>query len=107
MVTSDDYIQELNKTYRGIDEPTNVLSFPMQDGEFTDISPGLLGDIVISCETAQKEAESAQINLSERISQLLVHGILHLTGFDHDTNESDAQKMKTKSLELLKMIESN
>lgn len=104
MVTSDDSIQKLNKTYRGIDKPTNVLSFPMQDGKFTDISPELLGDIVISCETAQKEAESDQINLSERISQLLVHGILHLTGFDH---ESDAPKMEIKSLELLKMIEAN
>ncbi len=79
----------------------------MQEGQFGNITPGLLGDIVISCETAQKEAESANISLTERISQLLIHGILHLIGFDHETSESDAKKMEEKSLELLRQIEDN
>ncbi len=79
----------------------------MQEGQFGNITPGLLGDIVISCETAQKEAETAHINLTERISQLLIHGILHLIGFDHEAGESDTKKMETKSLELLRLIEDN
>lgn len=107
VLTDDAQIQVLNQTYRGMDKPTNVLAFPMQEGEFADITPGLLGDVVISCDTARKEAEDAGITLSERMSQLLVHGILHLLGFDHETNESDAQQMEDKSLEVLRKIETN
>lgn len=105
VITDNDQIQQLNKTYRGIDKPTNVLAFPMQEGQFSDITPGLLGDVVISCETAQKEAETASISLDERMSQLLIHGILHLLGFDHEKGLSDAGTMEEKSLELLKIIE--
>ncbi|MFH2058814.1 MAG: rRNA maturation RNase YbeY [Pseudomonadota bacterium] len=107
VLTDDEQIQGLNKQYRGIDTPTNVLAFPMQEGEFIDISPGLLGDIVISCETAQKEAAAANIELIERLSQLLVHGTLHLVGFDHEASDLDAQKMEAKALELLRIIENN
>jgi len=107
VITDNDQIQHLNKTYRGIDKPTNVLAFPMQEGQFADITPGLLGDVVISCETAQQEADMAAITLSERLSQLLIHGTLHLMGFDHEASPSDAQKMEDKSLELLRKIETN
>ncbi len=107
VITGDDQIRELNNTYRGIDKPTNVLAFPMQEGEFSDITPGLLGDVVISCDTALKEAEQANITLEERMSQLLIHGILHLAGFDHETGEDAAEKMEEKSLKLLRKIETN
>ncbi len=107
VITDNSQIQQLNKTYREVDRPTNVLAFPMQEGQFGDITPGLLGDIVISCETAQKEANNANITLMERISQLLIHGILHLIGFDHETSDIDARKMKNKSLEILRHIEDN
>ena len=107
VITDNTQIQQLNKTYRGIDKPTNVLAFPMQEGEFTNITPGLLGDVVISCETAQKEADEANTTLLERISQLLIHGILHLVGFDHETSSSDARIMETKALELLRKLEPN
>ena len=100
-------IEQLNKTYRGIDKPTNVLAFPMQEGEFSDITPGLLGDVVISLPTAEKEAVEANISLEERLSQLLIHGTLHLLGFDHETGEMDAAAMEDKSLELLRIIEKN
>jgi probable rRNA maturation factor len=103
----DARIQELNKTYRGIDKPTNVLAFPMQEGDFSDITPGLLGDVVISCDTARQEADEAGIMLMERMSQLLIHGILHLVGFDHETGPEAAQSMEEKSLDLLKRIEPN
>jgi len=107
VITDDDQIQQLNKTYRKKDKPTNVLAFPMQEGQFAEITPGLLGDVVISCETAQQEADKANLSLSERMSQLLIHGILHLMGFDHETSQRDANVMEEKSLELLRKIETN
>jgi probable rRNA maturation factor len=107
LITDDQTIHKLNHTYRQMDRPTNVLSFPMQEGQFSDITPGLLGDVVISCDTAEKEANSAGIRLDERISQLLIHGILHLLGFDHETGEGDARVMEDKSIEILRQIESN
>ncbi|RLC25125.1 MAG: rRNA maturation RNase YbeY [Deltaproteobacteria bacterium] len=107
VITDNAQIQQLNKTYRKVDKPTNVLAFPMQEGKFADITPGLLGDIVISCEKAQQEADSANISIDERISQLLIHGILHLVGFDHETSPGDAQNMENKSLALLRKIEPN
>ena len=107
MVTDDAQVRELNRTYRGKDRPTNVLSFPMQEGDFSDITPGLLGDVVISLDTARTEAIKAGISTDERMSQLLIHGILHLMGFDHELGEDQARKMEKKSLELLRRIESN
>jgi len=107
VVTGNDQIRELNHTYRGVDKPTNVLSFPMLEGDFTDITPGLLGDVVISAEQAELESHEAGITLDERLSQLLIHGILHLVGFDHETGENDARNMEDKSLELLRLIENN
>jgi probable rRNA maturation factor len=106
-LTDDAAIMDLNTQFRNIDKPTNVLAFPMQEGQFSDISPGLLGDLVISVETAQKEANTVDITLEERMSQLLVHGTLHLVGFDHETGEQDANKMEEKSIQLLRIIEDN
>ncbi|MDD4274742.1 MAG: rRNA maturation RNase YbeY [Desulfobacter postgatei] len=107
VITDDAQVRELNRTYRGKDEPTNVLSFPMQEGEFSDITPGLLGDVVISLDTAEAEAIAAGISTDERMSQLLVHGILHLFGFDHELGENQAREMEEKSLALLRRIEEN
>jgi len=107
VITDDAEIHELNRTYRGVDNPTNVLSFPMQEGEFSQITPGLLGDVVISCDTAQKEADQAGITLEERMSQLLIHGILHLLGFDHEAGPDQARQMEEKSLLLLRNLEPN
>lgn len=100
-------VRELNANYRNKDKSTNVLSFPMQEGEFADITPGLLGDVVISLDTAEREAGEAGITVNERMSQLLVHGILHLLGFDHEQGDEAARTMEEKSLELLRTIETN
>jgi probable rRNA maturation factor len=105
VIMDDAEIRALNREFRGMDRPTNVLSFPMQEGEFSNVTPGLLGDVVISAQTAAGEAEEAGITLAERMSQLLVHGILHLVGFDHEGDEEDARHMEIKSLELSKLIE--
>ena len=106
LIVDDPQIAEMNQTYRNKKGPTNVLSFPMREGEFGGITP-LLGDVVISADTAQKEANDANISLDERISQLLVHGILHLVDYDHERSDNDARIMEEKSLELLRLIEKN
>ena len=105
VITDDEDIREINKDYRNIDKPTNVLSFPMDDENM--VIPGLkiLGDIVISEDTAIKEAQDAKITLDQRISQLLIHGILHLLGYDHEISEEEDEKMTQKSIELLSIIE--
>lgn len=105
LITDDAQIQDLNRTYRDVDAPTNVLSFPMHEGEFSDPISFILGDVVISLDTAEKEAMEAGISLSERMSQLLTHGILHLIGYDHERSEEDEKDMEEKSLELLKLLE--
>jgi len=107
VIMDDEGIRELNANFRNIDKPTNVLSFPMQEGQFSDITPGLLGDVVISLDRAEQEAQEADITLDERMSQLLIHGILHLLGFDHEIDEKAAGQMEQKSLELLRLIEKN
>lgn len=106
VITDNEHIKELNQLYRGIDTPTNVLSFSMLEGEFASIS-NLLGDLVISAEQAQKEALEYGITFGERMSQLLVHGILHLIGYDHERGDEDALEMERKSVELIRLIESN
>jgi len=105
LVVDDSEIKTLNKDYLNRSGPTNVIAFPMKEGDFSDINPQLLGDVVISIETAGREALQSGISTEERFTQLLVHGILHLFGFDHEKSEQDARKMEKKSNELLRLIE--
>ncbi|MBF0230164.1 MAG: rRNA maturation RNase YbeY [Desulfamplus sp.] len=113
VITDNAHIRELNHLYRGIDTSTNVLSFSMIEGEFGSIG-NLLGDLVVSAERAEEEAQVSNVTTDERMSQLLVHGILHLVGYDHDDyddinphNHSNDLEMEKKSLELLRLIEPN
>lgn len=105
--TDNAEIRGLNRTYRGIDAPTNVLSFAMTEGEISAPGSNLLGDVVISVETAETEAQEAGLPLETRISQLLVHGMLHLAGFDHEADENAYKEMAEKSHALLMLIENN
>ncbi len=105
LVIDDSEIQTLNKKYLNRPGPTNVIAFPMKAGDFSDINPQLLGDVVISMETAGREALQSEITTEKRFAQLLVHGILHLFGFNHEKSRQDARKMEIKSNELLKLIE--
>jgi len=83
----DRYIRRLNKQYLGRDRATNVISFPQQEGEgYCGLH---LGDIVISVERAEAEAEQAGMTFDERLMQLLVHGICHLCGYDHEGANAD------------------
>lgn len=80
------FIKSLNLKYRGIDEPTDVLSFPMREqGEAEGLHPQILGDIVISIEKAQSQAQADNKPLEEELSLLLIHGLLHLLGHDHQS----------------------
>ncbi|MGH7412400.1 MAG: rRNA maturation RNase YbeY [Candidatus Methylomirabilis sp.] len=93
VLVGDRAMARLNERYRGIAESTDVLSFPMREGPFTSLAPTLLGDVVISAETADRQSRAAGHSLQEEVAALLIHGILHLLGYDHQTR-SEARKMK-------------
>jgi probable rRNA maturation factor len=101
LLIDDDEMQRLNREYLSRDRPTNVLAFSMRDGEDQNLNPALLGDVVISTETAQREALQKDVTLEEEMALLLVHGILHLLGYDHENNPSAADEMQTKEEEVL------
>ena len=101
LLTDDKTVHTLNKTYRGIDKPTNVLSFAALDDEDEPIvDPLLLGDIVVAFETTKKEAEEQNISLADHLFHLIAHGVLHLIGYDH-MNDEDAEKMEKTEIKIL------
>jgi len=104
LIVDDPQIKKLNRKYLNRNSPTNVIAFPMREGEFTHLSPQLLGDVVISTDTAAKEAQNSAMSMEQRLTELLVHGILHLFGYDHETSAQDARKMAEKSRQLLHLI---
>lgn len=93
LLTDDADIRQLNRDYRGIDTPTDVLAFAMREGEDPDINPILLGDLVISLETAARQIGTKDGlsgmwgSLETEAALLTVHGVLHLLGYDHQTQE--------------------
>ncbi|MBL0731770.1 MAG: rRNA maturation RNase YbeY [Desulfosarcina sp.] len=104
LIIDNPQITELNKKYLNREGPANVIAFPMREGDYPGIAPQLLGDVVISAEKAADEARDCNISLEERFLQLLVHGILHLFGYDHEKSDQEALKMEQKSEELLKSL---
>lgn len=105
LIVNDQQIAQLNRNYLNRQGPTNVIAFPMREGRFSEISPDLLGDVVISVETAYREGQKAGLKMEKRFNQLLVHGILHLLGYDHQNAKPEARRMEKKTHELLKLIE--
>lgn len=95
-VVSDRRMKELNTFFRGKSATTDVLSFPYESDEF-DPDKSNLGDIVISVEQAQKQAEENGLTLEGEIKQLILHGVLHLCGYDHETDKGE---MNARELEL-------
>jgi probable rRNA maturation factor len=106
LIVDDPQIAQLNHQYLNHEGPTNVIAFSMRQGHFADITPNLLGDVVISADTAHREAQSAGISMQDRLDQLLIHGTLHLLGYDHEKTDAEARKMEKKTEELLKKIKS-
>ena len=91
LLVNDQEMQDLNRRYRQRDQATNVLSFPMREADAPD--SGLLGDIVISADTARREARELKVPLGQRLSWLLIHGLLHLLGLDHERSPAEAIRM--------------
>ena len=101
LLTDDATVHSLNKEYRGVDRPTNVLSFAALDDEDEPIvEPLLLGDIVVAFETMKREAEEQGCSLADHVFHLVVHGMLHLIGYDHIA-EDEAAEMEALEIEIL------
>ena len=108
VITGQQQIQQLNRDYRNIDRPTDVLSFPMQEGDDPDFaSPpdGIshLGDVIISCPQAEKQAKEHGHTLKKEMATLIIHGVLHLLGYDHIENE-EAEAMESRERQILQDI---
>lgn len=95
-------IQELNRDYRNVDSPTDVLSFPMDDEE-TDLYIPLLGDIVISAERALEQATEFGHSFLREVAYLTAHSMFHLMGYDH-MNDEEKQTMRQKEKEVMKIL---
>ena len=91
--TDDGEIQSLNAQWRGKDKPTNVLSFPAFPIKSGDPLPVMLGDVILACETVMREAQEEDKPLQNHIAHLVLHGFLHLLGYDHET-VADAEIME-------------
>jgi probable rRNA maturation factor len=105
LLVDDQQIAKLNTEYLNRKGPTNVIAFPMREGQFADITPNLLGDVVISVETACREGNASGISMQKSFSQLLVHGILHLLGYDHEKTAKEAKRMEKRSEALQQMLD--
>ncbi|MEW6326312.1 MAG: rRNA maturation RNase YbeY [Thermodesulfobacteriota bacterium] len=103
LFVNDEEISRLNELYLNRSGPTNVISFPMRSPELPAIHPEILGDVVISTETAGREAGQEGISFEAKIDWLLVHGILHLLGYDHEKTK-EARIMFKKERELLDLL---
>ncbi|MDD2541678.1 MAG: rRNA maturation RNase YbeY [Desulfuromonadaceae bacterium] len=104
-VVGDRSIRIINREYLAKDRPTNVISFSLQEGDCGGVNPQALGDVVISADTAAREAQEGGMEFFERLSFLLLHGILHLRGYDHErSGEAEAQKMQQKEQQLFRTL---
>ena len=100
LLVNDVQIQELNRRYLHRDKPTNILAFPMRKGEFSSLHPHLLGDLAISVETAQRQSNRFGLDDMEMVILLMIHGILHLVGYEHGGTRKGAREMALKQKEL-------
>jgi probable rRNA maturation factor len=104
LFVGDRAMRTLNRQYRGKDRITDVLSFALQEGRFSKVQPNMLGDIVISVPTAGRQAVDAGLTLQQELERLLVHGLLHLVGYDHERGAAHARSMQMKERSLLKRL---
>ena len=110
VLASDREVHDLNRQWRAKDKPTNVLSFPMLSREEVlhaaadEGAPGMLGDLILALGVCTREAADKGIPVADHVAHLIVHGLLHLAGHDHETGEADATAMEaleTKALALM------
>jgi probable rRNA maturation factor len=107
LLVNDAQIQALNRRYLQLDKPTNVLAFSMREGEFSTLHSHLLGDLVISVETARRQMKQFGLDEMKMVILLMVHGILHLVGYEHEGTRKGAREMTLKQKELFQAITVN
>jgi len=107
VLTDNNRIAQLNERYLGKKGPTNVLAFPMSGGPMPLVESVMLGDVVISLDTALKESEEIGEPLDHTIDRLLIHGVLHLLGYDHEKSDKEAKRMEKEETRLLAQIREN
>ena len=109
VLSGDEQIRALNRIYRRKDRPTDVLAFPMREGDFgrfhAALPSRLLGDVIVSVPTAKRQAAAAKRELLAEITMLVAHGLLHLLGWDHDTSAKD-KKMRAETNRVIAAAES-
>lgn len=109
LFADDAEVHELNREWRGKDKPTNVLSFPMLEREDlldlgSDGPPELLGDVALALETCTREAAEKGVTLEAHTAHLIIHGLLHLAGLDHEISPEDARAMETLEIKALALL---
>jgi len=104
-IVGDRSMRVINRTYLARNRPTNVISFSQQEGDCGGMAPDMLGDVIISADTSAREAEQGGLQPFERLCFLLLHGILHLCGYDHErSGEKEADRMEKKEAELFRTL---
>jgi rRNA maturation RNase YbeY len=116
VLTGDSSIQKLNRAFRGKDRPTDVLAFPQFDNfaaampehnaDDCETMPAALGDVVISVDTALRQAKRLGVTPESRLRTLLIHGVLHLLGYDHEKSRAEARRMFARERELAAILAS-
>jgi probable rRNA maturation factor len=104
LLIGDRAMRTLNRQYRGKDMTTDVLSFSLREGRFGGVQPNMLGDIVISVPVARQQAVDAGQTIQQELERLLIHGLLHLVGYDHERSAADARTMQLKERSLLRSL---
>ena len=105
LLVDNEQIQEINRQYLNRDYPTNVIAFSQLEGDFGNLTPNLLGDVVISVERAASDSQAGGLTLDDELDFLFIHGLLHLLGYEHEnTSPAEAQKMKDKTDQLFYLL---
>ena len=101
VLVDNEQIQAINKQYLNRDQPTNVISFSQTEGEFGNIHPHIMGDVIISVERALSDSNTGGLNFDDELDFLVMHGVLHLLGYNHEnTSKVEEQRMQAKTEEL-------
>jgi len=106
IVSNDQYIRKINREFRGHDEPTDVISFSNRENPFPSIDDTCeeIGDIYISLDRADRQSHEYRVTLQDEVKRLIVHGILHLVGYDHERSDEDEEIMLRKEDEFCRRI---
>jgi probable rRNA maturation factor len=104
VLVDDPAIHELNRRYRKKNAPTDVLAFAMREGLRVPGDEHGIGDVVISLDTAERQARRRRKTIAAEVRTLLIHGVLHLLGYDHEKSEAEAKRMRARERALAKLL---